>query len=259
MAVVERAIRPTIAFPPVDAAAAQADRKPTSRAYAAALIGVLRGELWADYAFALASVPIREFEDAKTIAAPRSIEPARSAARRAAELSPHIRGFGCCSPRSDSQNEQFRSNVSEELKTPYYTGPNEDALRPLRIRVRAGVRRDSGPGIAIPGDLEIQTIIAHAPALKPSIIAAYLHGSAAGRRFLEDEAPKLDPELLDVLHKADQAQIEARPAAIAFDVPLQLVGRTRYQERAVSGGHGAAACRGTLTRIARIAVKPLRP
>lgn len=199
-------IRPTIAFPPVDAAAAQAAASQTSRAYAAALIGVLRGELWADYAFALASVPIREFEDAKTIAAPRSIEPARSAARRAAELSPHDLRVWLLLAALDSQNERFRSNVSEELKTSYYTGPNEDALRPLRIRVALAFDAIADPELQSLVTMEIQTIIAHAPALKPSIIAAYLHGSAAGRRFLEDEAPKLDPELLDVLHKADQAQ-----------------------------------------------------
>ncbi len=82
-------IRPTIVFPPIDAAAARTVASQAERAHVAASIGILRGDLWADYAFALASVPLREFEEGKAITAPQLIEPARSAARRAAELSPH--------------------------------------------------------------------------------------------------------------------------------------------------------------------------
>jgi hypothetical protein len=197
-------IRPTIVFPPRDPAAARTALGQVNRAYVAASIGVVRGDLWADYAFALASVPLREFEEGKPIAAKQSIEPALKAARRAARLSPHDSRVWLLLAALDTQINDSQKNVPKELKMSYYTGPNDDALRPLRVRTALASDAITDTELQSLVKSEIKTIITQAPSLNDSVFAAYLHGSDRGRHFLEDVVGNLDPILLGLMRRVDQ-------------------------------------------------------
>jgi len=192
---------PTIAFPSADAATAQAAATQEGVAHASALIGLVRADLWADYAFTLASEPLGVFEKVGGVAAPQLIDAARSAARRAAELAPHDSRVWLLLAALDLQADRYKDNVSNELKNSYYTGPNERALRPLRINVAVASNAIADSELQSLVTQEIRSIIIHDPALKPTIINAYRHGSADGRRFLEDALMELDPSLLDVVRK----------------------------------------------------------
>jgi hypothetical protein len=194
-------MRPRVAFPPSDAAAAQTAASQAGDAHASALIGIVRGDLWADYALALASEPLRTFEDGNAMAAPRLIDAARSAARRAAELAPHDSRVWLLLAALDSQIDQYKGNVSNELKNSYYTGPNERALRPLRISIAAASNAISDSELQSLVKQEIRTIVTNESTLKPSIINAYRQGSAEGKLFLEQALAELDPDMLDILRK----------------------------------------------------------
>jgi hypothetical protein len=125
---------------------------------------------------------------------------------RAAELSPHDSRVWLLLATLDSQLGGDAKNVPEELKTSYYTGPNENALRPLRLRTALAFDATADTELQSLVTLEIRTIVTRVPALKPSIVAAYLHGSAEGRRFVDDVVANLDANLSNAMHKAAQPQ-----------------------------------------------------
>jgi len=54
----------------------------------------------------------------------------------------------------------------EELKTSYYTGPNENALRPLKLRTALAFDAIADNEVRPLAQLEIQTTITRYPALK---------------------------------------------------------------------------------------------
>ena len=192
---------PTIVFPPADAAGGRVAAGQAASAHVAALIGAIRGDLWANYAFAMTSDWLGAFEDVKDDGASRGGGPARSAAKRAAELAPGDSRVWLLLAALDSRAGPYKGNVSEELRTSYYTGPNERALRPLRIRIAVNSAAIADPELQSLVTQEIRTIISHEPALKPAIVNAYQHGSADGKRFLERVLAELDPELLNAMRK----------------------------------------------------------
>jgi hypothetical protein len=196
-------IHPTITFPPADTAIPQAVAS-QGLTHASALIGIIRGDLWADYAFVLADESIRTFEDVNGVAAPRLLDPARGAAKRAAELVPHDSRVWLLLAALDSLSNRNSGDVSSELKNSYYTGPNERTLRPLRLRVALASDAISDSELQFLVTQELRAIILRDPALKSSIVSAYRHSSVDGRRFVQGAVGDLDPDFLIVLHKADQ-------------------------------------------------------
>jgi Kinase/pyrophosphorylase len=194
-------IHPTIVFPTADAAAARVAAGQRESAHAAALIGGVRGDLWANYAFALTSDSLGAFESAKDDSAPRGGGPARSVAKRAAELAPCDAKVWLLLAALDSHTGPNRDKVSEELRTSYYTGPNERALRPLRIRIAVASDAIADPELQSLVTQEIRTIVSREPGLKPEIVNAYQHGSADGKRFLERVLAELDPVFLNAMLK----------------------------------------------------------
>jgi Kinase/pyrophosphorylase len=194
-------IRPTIAFPPVDAAAAKSVAAQVGPAHTTALIGLVRGDLWADDAFALAAESLGAFDDSNGLSAPLSIEPTRDAARLAAELAPHDSRVWLLLAALDARIDRAKGNVSNELKNSYYTGPNERALRALRLSVALASGAIADPELQSLVTQEIRTIVTRDPDLKPAIISAYRRASDDGKRFLEDALGKLDTNLLDAIHK----------------------------------------------------------
>jgi hypothetical protein len=194
-------LHPIVAFPPPSALAAQADAKQINAAYNAAWIGAIRGELWADYAFSLASGPIQAIDAGASVTTLRSIDLARRAARRAAELSPHDSRVWLLLAVLDSQIDQRRASVSNELENSYYTGPNEDTLRRLRIGIALGSNAINSPELQTLVTRELRAMVASDPESKPSIVKAYERASSEGRHTLESAIADLDPELVATLHK----------------------------------------------------------
>jgi hypothetical protein len=194
-------IHPTIVFPPADAAAARAAVGQAANAHVAALIGAVRGGLWADYAFALTSDWLGASAGTKDDNPPRGVGPARSVAKRAAGLAPGDSRVWLLLAALDSQAGPYKGNVSDELRTSYYTGPNERALRPLRIRIAVASDAIADPELQSLVTQEIRTIISREPALKPDIANAYEHASADGKRFLERVLAELDPDFLNAILK----------------------------------------------------------
>ena len=123
-------------FPFADIASTSSDR---DRAAAAAQIGVIRGDLWADEAILLASGLLDEAAAGTARPAPESLGAARDAAERAVSLAPHDSRIWLLIAAIDAKLERRTEAL---LKMSYYTAPNDVALMTL---CDCGLQRDRRP------------------------------------------------------------------------------------------------------------------
>jgi hypothetical protein len=187
-------IRPTLPFFPGDAATAEAAAAHRSAAGLAAWIGLIRGNLWTDYAMTLTPDPSGELQDKAPATSREALNGARVAAVRAAELAPYdARAWLLL---AEVHLNGLDQQVAGPLKMSYYTGPNELSLVPRRINIATRSDAIVDPDLQILVGGEIRTIITRKPDLKPMIVTAYRSALPEGRRFIEMQVAALDPGLL---------------------------------------------------------------
>jgi hypothetical protein len=201
-------LRPPLPYFPADAAAAKAAVAFRGRAGAAALIGLVRGELWTDYAETLLDLADR---DRDPIVALEAAELLRPAAERAARLAPHDSRAWLLLAAAVWQRETPGRQVADRqladaLRMSYYTGPSEPALMPLRLLIatRSSAAADAELQTLI--GREIRAIVMHKPDLKPSIATAYRGASPEGRQIIEATVGELDADLLTAIRATDRPQ-----------------------------------------------------
>jgi hypothetical protein len=195
-------IRPDVPYFAGGQAAFDASASERTRAGRAAEFGLIRGDLWADYATVLATGLVAELQGATVGEEPQVVESAQSAARRAAQLSPHDARAWLVLAAAASRLDRPNREVDGPLKMSNFTGPSEAALIPLRIRVatRSNVIEDEELQDLVVQDL--RAVVTHQPGLIPDIVAAYRHASPPGKRFIETALDKLDPSLLRKIREA---------------------------------------------------------
>jgi hypothetical protein len=176
--------------------AAELIRPTLSFAAVAASIGWVRGDLWADSAVALSSGLATKIEGESASQMGEPTEQAWAAAERAAKLAPHDARVWLLLAALDSRLDWITRKVSGPLKMSYYTGPNELALTPLRIRIATSSDSITDAEIQNLVAGEIRTIILRQQNLKPSIVAAYRDASPEGKRFIEAAIGDLDKGFL---------------------------------------------------------------
>jgi len=183
-------IRPNLPSPGEvpDAEALEAHR---GSARAAAWIGLIRGNLWTDYAMTLAPDLSRDRASAAPLNALMS---ARTMVGRAAKLAPYDARSWLLMARVDSWGPDTKP--TGPLKMSYYGGPNETSLIPLRINIATKSEAITAPDLQILVGADLRTIITRKPDLKPAIIAAYRSALPEGRRFIEMQVGEMDPGLL---------------------------------------------------------------
>jgi hypothetical protein len=196
-------VRPNLPFFPDDAANVEAAATHRGAARAAAWIGLVRGNLWSDYAMTLAPDLSAALAGDVPAASLQALDSTRTAAVRAAELAPYDTRAWLLLAEVVSQALDHNAGA---LKMSYYTGPNELSLVPLRINIaiRTGAIADPELQILVGG--EIRTIITRKPELKPLIVSAYRSAPPEGRRFIETQVGELDPALLASLRAMSSAR-----------------------------------------------------
>ncbi len=195
-------VRPSLPYFPADQSSAATAESKRAQAGLAAQLGLVRGELWVDEAATLAAGAVSELLGFAAPDSPRLTAAAETAARRAARLSPHDPRGWLLLAATAARLDRLNRDIAEPLKMSYFTGANEAALMPLRIRIatRSDIIEDDELQVLVTED--IRTILLHQPALKPAIIAAYRYAVPQGKRFLETTASKLDPAFLAELRAA---------------------------------------------------------
>jgi hypothetical protein len=197
-------IRPTLPFCPEDVAAAEAPATHRGAAGAAARIGLVRGNLWTDYAMTLAPDLSREPTGDAAAASIQALEGTRSAAMRGAELAPYDARAWLLLAGVDSRGLDHKP--TGPLKMSYYTAPNAVSLIPLRINIATRTDAITDPDLQILVGGEIRTIITRKPDLKPLIVAAYRNALPEGRRFIEAQVGEFDPGLLAALRATNPSR-----------------------------------------------------
>jgi hypothetical protein len=209
-------VRPRMPYFPSDQAAAELAQSKRAQAGWAAALGVVRGDLWADYASSLAGGMIGDLlgfgaaQAAQTSASQTSAAQASAsadaerAALRAARLAPHDARAWLLLAAAASRPDRLNRDVGEPLKMSYYTGPDEPELMALRIRVatRSDAIDDGDLQVLVAQDLRAIALRRHE--LKPAVVAAYRYAVPAGKQFIEATLAKVDPAFLAALRGAGQ-------------------------------------------------------
>jgi hypothetical protein len=187
---------------PTDPASAAFAAQQRRAAASAASIGVFRGDLWAASAFTYADVlwsdmsPEGDLTRAMKNARLNldSLQRARAALDHAVSDAPHQSGAWLLLAALALRYPSLEGDAPEALKMSYYTGPSEQELMPLRLRIalQSNVFNDS----------EIREFIARdvrfflAQNQKYTIFAAYAAAAPAGKYLLEQTINAVDPSAL---------------------------------------------------------------
>ncbi len=189
-------IRPSMPYFPADQASVQAAKSKWAWATTAALLGIVRGELWSDDAMARSAGIVGNLLGLDGAPSSEAYAGGERAALRAVRLSPHDPRAWLLLAAAASGPGRISRDVVEPLKMSYYTGPDETALMPLRIRLatRSDVIEDGDLQLLVAQDL--RAIALRNPELTSAIVAAYRDAVPAGKRLIESSLDKLDPALV---------------------------------------------------------------
>jgi hypothetical protein len=190
-------LRPDVQRLPTDPEAAAAAATTRVRAIAAARIGGVRGDLWAQSAFTYAtSLWADSVQDRDPSA---TSEQARLVVERTLAYAPHESGVWLLAAGLASGFNWPNATPASLLKMSYYTGPNELHLMPLRlfIATRSNALSDSDIPELVQHD--VRMILTRWPELRPALVAAYKGAAPNAKRFLEDVVAAVDPAFLQTM------------------------------------------------------------
>jgi hypothetical protein len=188
--------RPGIARLPTDAAAAAAARNERSHARRAAVIGAIRGDLWAESAFTYADLLWRDGRGgADLVQAHESVNHALTAA-------PHQSSVWLLLAGLASRYQLPSIDVKEAVRMSYYTGPSELDLMPLRLWI--AVHSDAFSDIDLRDSIsrEVRLLFTHQQ--KSAIVAAYNAAPSVGRQLIEQTIRDIDPSAAESLRASGQ-------------------------------------------------------
>ena len=188
-------IRPKLPYFPQDKASEERASTARSTSVMVALVGWVRGDLWTDAAIALSSGLTSEVPGEGDPQMTMLRGQARVLAQRAARLSPHDSRIWLLLAALDSRFD-WPSEIANRLNMSYFTGPNEPALTPLRIRIATRSTAIADAELQNQVAQEIRAITLRRQDQKPSLLAAYRDASPEGKQFIETTVGDLDKNLL---------------------------------------------------------------
>jgi hypothetical protein len=187
--------RPSLPYFPATMEAVNAAAEHRKAATSAAEIGYVRGDLWADSALTYLNLFWSTGPRGAGVSDTAIWKRASDTADRALAYAPYDARVWLVRAVALSPSGNLDDKASAALRTSYYTGPNEIALIPLRLRlaVRAAALAERSFQLLVQRDLRF--VVTHKPELKPAIEAAYRDASPTGKQFLEATLEELDPDL----------------------------------------------------------------
>jgi len=188
--------RPPLIGVPNSSAAAAAAAGNRKQAALAASFGVVRGDLWAQDALTYFELFLNDglmVANEKVIA---SAPEARDAAYRALHFAPHDARIWLILAALDSRLDWLRGETASSLQMSYYTGANESALIPLRLRLAVQSPSLDEKDFQQLVRHDIQNIALRKPDLEFAIALAYRDAPLQGRQLIEDALNEIDPSLM---------------------------------------------------------------
>jgi hypothetical protein len=168
----------------------------------AARIGLVRGDLWTQAAFAYGDQlwnQDKHSSDTDTV-----YERARALTELAITYAPHDSRLWLLLAAIDSRFDWLNDRASAALRMSYYTGSNAIKLVPARLLLSAQTRalQDNDLQELVRHDIRISAI--RKSELMPAIVAAYNNAPLSGQQFIEKTLGEIDPSMLASIHSKDQ-------------------------------------------------------
>lgn len=185
--------RSTVTDLPAEVQVATAAAKQRGDATWAAWIGGIRGDLWAEAAFTYSDL-LWTSNGADSTGA---LAQARTRLDRAVDYAPHQAGAWLLFAGLASRYRWSDVDATEALKMSYYTGPSEDDLMVMRLRVAASLEMLGDSEVQQLARRDLRLLLARRREL--AVAEAYNNGSPAGRRFIEQAVGEIDPSVLGSL------------------------------------------------------------
>lgn len=168
----------------------------------AAMLGLVRSDLWADYAIRLAA---DRNSKSKSVGA-NAYTKVGAAAERAIALGPHDARSWLLLAEVHARIDGLNRTISGPLRMSYYTGPNDFSLMPTRLSLATATDAITDPEIRDLATNDVRTILLHRFELKPAISAAYRSASPDGKHLIEAAVSLFDPGFLQQLQPATAPQ-----------------------------------------------------
>jgi hypothetical protein len=169
----------------------------------AARVGLVRGDLWTQAAFAYGDFLWNQDKPSSdTSAVP--YERAGALTERAISYAPHDSLLWLLLAAIDSRFDWLNDRASAALRMSYYTGSNAIGLVPARLLLSMQTRalQDSDFQELVRHDIRISAI--HKSELMPAIIAAYNNAPLSGQQFMQKVLAEFDPSILASIHSGAQ-------------------------------------------------------
>lgn len=197
--VTPEALRPASINFPTNERYAMVPRRDKEQAIRSATIAAIRGDLWAESAFAEAGIVWTD----------QAFEIEASGARNAmtstsllktVHYAPH-RGDAWLMLAATCERLKFQvCNVGALLKMSYYTAPDQTPLLPLRLAQALKTKDISNDDeLADMARRDIRFALTQSTTLRPALVAAYRSASPAGRRLVEQIVTPIDSGYLAIL------------------------------------------------------------
>jgi hypothetical protein len=151
-----------------------------------ARVGRVRGELWAESSFTYADL------EWTASASARLLDDAKASATRAARFSPTNSSVWLLLADLASRYRWDVPKPIETIKMAYYSGPNEDALIPLRLIMSARLDDATDPEFERLFRSDIETVLTSRPNLRPAVVSAYSQATPQARHLIQDVASQID-------------------------------------------------------------------
>lgn len=177
---------------PLDRPSASAASEARASALLAARIGIIRGDLWAEAAFADAGLLWQDRPAPPDPARAERLDRARTALDKALSLAPANAEGWLFLAELPSASGGADPRVARLLEMTYYTAPNAVELAPWRIERAASSTALSEPTIQDLVRSDIRRVVTRRPQLEPAIVAAYRNASPQNRGLLEALAADVD-------------------------------------------------------------------
>ena len=161
----------------------------------AASFGALRGDLWAELSYTYAEL---QWADTKSVDA-LVVEQAKASTVRAVSLAPANSAVWLLIAELAARYAWQSPSPIEAMKMSYYTGPEQRALRSLRVRVSGRLDISADPELERLFQREIEAILTSQPDLKPALLDAYAQARPRVRSIIEDTAKRVDPAFAQAL------------------------------------------------------------
>jgi len=164
-------------------------------AITAARVGLVRGDLWSDAAFAYGDMLWSQDKNASN-ADMAPFEQTRAVTELAITYAPHDSRLWLLLAANYFRFDWLNERAAASLKMSYYTGSNTIAVVPQRLflALQSHALDDEEFQELVRHDIHIA--VNHKSELMPVLVGAYNNAPVSGRQFFEKTLAELDPSML---------------------------------------------------------------